>query len=405
MPFDAIVVGARCAGSPTAMLLARRGHRVLLLDRARFPSDIMSTHLIKPCGVARLAAWALLDRLVASKCPPITEMVSDAGDAPLSGCPPPRDGFGQQYAPRRVVLDHLLVEAAVESGAELREGFRVDELLRDGDRVVGIRGRGSAGAPVEERAPLVIGADGIRSVVARAVDAPSYDATPALACWYYAYWSGIPLEVFRISLPRGRAVLAFPTHHDLVCILVGWPRAEFDAVRADIEGHYLAALEANPELAAQARAGRRAERFVGTAEVPNFFRCPWGPGWALVGDAGYHRDPLTGWGIADAFRDAELLAEAVDEGARGARPLDEAMAAYEAQRNAAAKPYYDRTVQAAALTGPAEWLLRFRGALRSQPREADRFMGAIAGTVPLDEFWEPDNVARILAVGARDGSG
>ena len=143
--YDAIVVGARCAGSPTAMLLARKGYRILLVDRATFPSDTMFTHFIHPPGIARLKRWGLLERLAASNCPPFYKMSLDLGSFVLNGAPPPVDGVAEHYCPRRTALDKILVEAAVEAGAELREGFLVHEILMNGDRVSVIRGRTAGG--------------------------------------------------------------------------------------------------------------------------------------------------------------------------------------------------------------------------------------------------------------------
>src|SRR5437764_6275884 len=154
--YDAIVVGARCAGAPTAMLLARRGYRVLLADRATFPSDMISGHYIHQAGVARLKRWGLLERLMATGAPPIRRMRLDVGPLALVGSPTPLDGVADAFAPRRTVLDALLVDAAVAAGAELRQGFAVQELLWEGDRVVGIRGRSPAGATVTERARGVV---------------------------------------------------------------------------------------------------------------------------------------------------------------------------------------------------------------------------------------------------------
>ena len=170
--YDAIVVGARCAGSPTAMLLARAGYRVLLVDRAGFPSDTLSTHYIHQPGVARLRRWGLLDRVVATGCPPARRMTFDVGPFALSGAPTPADGADAAYAPRRYLLDQILLEAASAAGAEVRERFSVGELLIEDGRVTGIRGRQAGGATVTERAAIVIGADGMRSRVARAVGAP-----------------------------------------------------------------------------------------------------------------------------------------------------------------------------------------------------------------------------------------
>lgn len=398
MSYDAIVVGARCGGAATAMALARRGYRTLLLDRATFPSDIMSTHLVKPSGVSRLRRWGLLPRVATSGCPPVTVISVDLGDFALTAPLPPVDGLREMFAPRRTVLDTILVAAAVHAGAELREAVTVQDLLWSGDTVSGVRARTRKGTTFEERGRIVVGADGMRSRVAQVVEAPSYDEVPTRACWYYSYWSSLSLNEFRVHVRRGRYVLAFPTNDALTCILVGWPLADFHTVRAAPDEHVHAALAAAaPDLAARVREGQREERYVGTADVPGYFRRPFGRGWALVGDAGYHRDPSTGWGIADAFRDAELLADAIDDGFMGRRPLDETLADYERARNADARPYYERTCQAAALGSPPRAVLELRAALRYQPEETSRYLGAIQGTVSIREYFAPDNIARIIA--------
>ena len=248
--YDAIVVGARCAGAPTAMLLARRGHRVLLVDRATFPSETMSTHMVKPPGIARLKRWGLLDAVAGSGCPAITRFSSDAGDFRLAGSPTPLDSVAEAYAPRRTVLDKILVDAAAVAGAEVREDFAVDDLLADGDRVVGIRGRSRGSPAMVERARIVVGADGRHSFVARAVDALAYDTRPPLTTTYYTYWADVPTSGLESYIGDRRFSIAFPTHAGLTCTFHQWPRDEFHAVRADIEGGVLRALEAlAPDLA------------------------------------------------------------------------------------------------------------------------------------------------------------
>jgi flavin-dependent dehydrogenase len=176
------------------MLLARKGYRVLLVDRDSFPSDHLSTHWIHQPGVARLERWGLREHLAASGCPPITSISMDLGPFTLRGTPPPYGDVAEAYCPRRTVLDKLLVDAAAEAGAELREHFSVQDLVWDGDRVSGITGRSASGTTVTERARMVIGADGIHSLVARQVQAPTYNTKPALACAYYSYWSGVELS-------------------------------------------------------------------------------------------------------------------------------------------------------------------------------------------------------------------
>ena len=394
--YDVIVVGARCAGAPTAMLLAQRGYRVLLADRATFPSDTLSTHFIKPPGVAMLRRWGLLDQVIASGCPPVARFRFDYGPVVLAGSPPPLDGGAECYAPRRTILDTILVQAAARAGAEVRPAFTVDGVLTDGGRVVGIRGHARGGAALTERARLVVGADGRRSRVARAVAAPAYRARPTLTCAYYTYWSDVPSgeEIEGYFLPR-RVILVFPTNDGQVCVFLQWPRAEFRSVRADAEGHVWAAVEQVPGLAERLRAGQRAARLAGTGDLPNFFRTPYGPGWALAGDAGYHRDPLTAQGISDAFRDAQLLSDAIDAGLAGRQPLATALAGYQRQRDEAAMAMYELTCQRAALEPPMPQMIRLLAALRGNQDDTDRFIGVIAGTVPVSEFFAPGNIQRI----------
>ena len=206
--YDAIVVGARCAGSPTAMLLARKGYKVLLVDRTVFPSDMaFSNHFVHQAGAACLQRWGLLERLAATGCPPITEDFFDYGDFSLTGPVPPADGVNTAFAPRRIVLDPILAAAAAESGVELREGFSVQELVWDNGRVTGIRGR-HKGATLTDKARIVIGADGMFSAVAKAVQAPAYSSSPPLEGSWYAYWSGV--RMYSVRCAGNDSSCAFP---------------------------------------------------------------------------------------------------------------------------------------------------------------------------------------------------
>jgi flavin-dependent dehydrogenase len=354
--YDAIVVGARCAGSPTAMLLARQGHRVLVLDRDELPSDIMSTHYIQPAGTLALERWGVLDALIASGCPPLDHITVRLGD--LSMVPPREPGMPEAtYCPRRTVLDKILVDAAREAGAEVREGVSVQELTFDGDRVTGVKARSRDGATVHEQAKVVIGADGMHSFVARAVSAPEYNTREAMNCGYYSYWSNLDTDGAQLCMGEKTGLLAFPTHDGMVCLAVMRPIADFKEFRSDIDGHFRRYVrETLPFVGEQLETAKREEKYVGTADTRNYFRKPYGPGWALVGDAGYHRDPVTGLGIADAFRDAELLAGALHAGFSGEGPLEEALAGYERQRNEAAQPDYERTLFFAMLPSKEEVL-------------------------------------------------
>ena len=399
--YDAIIVGARCAGAPTAMLLGRKGYRVLLVDRARFPSDTISKHIIWPHGAEIMARWGLLDRLAATGCPPIARnLIFDVGPFALKGAVLDTNGGRGGFCPRRTVLDTLLVNAAVEAGAELREEFSVEALLWEGDRVAGMRGHSRTGGVVEERARIVIGADGMRSLVATAVGAPAYDTRPPLTTNYYSYFSGFAAGDLEQYVRDYQAVGCFPTHDGLTLIAVLWPSSRFEEVRADIEGHVWKVLESTPGVRDRLRAARREAKWLGTAGVPNYFRRPYGPGWALVGDAGYDKDPITAQGISDAFIDAEQLTAALDDGWSSRRPLTEALADHQSRRDQRAKPLYDFTCQLATLEPPPPPMQRLFAALRFDPDATNQFYAAITGSRPLPDFMHPDNLDRIMASAA-----
>jgi flavin-dependent dehydrogenase len=394
--YDAIIVGARVAGSPVAMLLARTGYRVLLVDRDRFPSDTMSTHYIHKPGVAQLQEWGLLDRVLATGAPPIYRLTTSRAGIALSGMPP-HPGVSFTLCPRRHALDQVLVDAAVEAGAEFRDGFVVDALLWDSGAVVGVRGHRKGGYPVEERARVVIGADGMRSMVARAVAAPEYNTRPSMGCGYYAYFSGVPMDGAEVHFRRDTIVFGFPTNDGQTCIAVEYPNRAFAAIRSDHEGAFYRALEGVPGLAARVASGRRESRFEGTGDLPNFFRKPYGPGWALVGDAGYHKDPVTGLGITDAFLDARRLVEALDDGFSGRQPLDQALTCYEQRRNARAFPLYEVALQSVSFQPPSTEQVMLLQALQGNQEDTDRFLGITSDAEALAAFMAPENLGRIIA--------
>lgn len=396
--YDVIVVGARVAGSPTAMLLARQGFRVLLVDRMRFPSDMMSSHFIHAYGVARLARWGLLGRLLDTGCPPVSRLASDWETVSLTGTPTPYEGIDFGVCPRRTVLDHLLLQAAVEAGAHVEQGCAVTGLLGDGATVTGVRLRHGGGAERAVTARWVVGADGMRSLVARTVGAPEYHTIDSLTVTYLTYFENLPMDRLLIHWRPGRCVPAIPTNDGLTVVLCGWPHAEWRTYRSDIEGHFFDTIRthATPEFAERVRAARRVERFVGTHHAPNFFRKPYGPGWALVGDAGYHKDPVTALGIGDAFRDAELLADGLCDVLAGRRGAEDALGGYERRRNELAEPIYRYTIEQARYE-PLEPLKRLvLQALQDNDEARSRFFGVLAGSVHPAEFSSPINVARIL---------
>ena len=389
--YDAIVIGARCGGSPTAMLLARSGYRVLLVDKATFPSDTMSTHLAHPPAVAALDRWGILDKLEATNCPPVTRYSFNFGPVTVAGTPRPSNGTDRAYCPRRIVLDALLVEAAVEAGAEMREAFTVEEVLMEDGLVTGIRGHAKGGDTVTERAKVVIGADGRHSIVAKAVEPESYNEVPPLAPAYYAYWSNLPTDGFDtyIRAESGRGWAAIPTHDGLTCVVQGTPQEDFATTKKDVEGTYLEGFDLAPEFAERIRAATRESGFMGAGDLAGYFRKPYGPGWALVGDAGYHKHPITAFGITDAFRDAEAVATALDESFAGRRPYEEAMADYQRARDEEAMPIYVFTCDFAKLEPPPPEMQQLIGSMQGDQDAQDGFVSVMAGTLPAPEFFGP----------------
>jgi len=367
------------------MLLARQGQRVLLVDQTSFPSDTLSTHMIHAPGIAALRRWGLLDQVIASGAPPVGTYSFDFGPFTIAGTPRPADGSSIGYGPRRFILDKILVDAAADSGAEVREQFTVDEVVIEDGVVIGIRGHAKDGKPVLDTARVVIGADGRNSHVAKAVRAERYNEKPKLQWSYYTYWSGLPVNGFEIFVRPDR----------LTMLVVGWPFAESVAYKADIEANYLKTLELAPSFADRVRGANREERFSG-GSVPNFFRKPFGPGWALVGDAGYNKDPITAQGMSDAFRDAERCATALDEAFSGVRTYEDAMSGYQKTRDTQALPIYEFTTQLATLEAPPMEMQQLLGAVHGNLDAMDAFVSLTAGTVSPVEFFDTENIARIM---------
>jgi len=256
--YDAIVIGARAAGSPTAMLLARKGYSVLAVDRATFPSDTLSTHVVHAPGVAALQRWGLLDAVIATGCPPITGYQFDFGPITISGTTKPVDGITTAYAPRRSVLDAILVNAARDAGVEVREDYNVDEVIVADGRVVGIRS-----GDREDRARIVIGADGRNSHVAKAVGASEYNTKPRLQYSYFTYFSGLPTDKLENFIRPDRGFGVAPTNDGQTMVVAGWPYAEAQAYKADVEGNFFQTLRMVPEFAARVAKAKQEAPFLG----------------------------------------------------------------------------------------------------------------------------------------------
>ena len=396
--YDVIVVGARCAGASTAMLLGRQGYKVLLVDRAVFPKDIPHGHFIHRHGPQRLARWGLLERITATNCPAVTTMTTDFGDFALTGHDLAVEGVAMGIGPRRSQFDKVLVDAAVAAGVELRDGFTVEEFSSDGERITGIRGRDQrSGALVSETATITIGADGRNSRLAQAVAAPTYEVTAPVTCWYFSYWSDVPSDALSVFVHNRRVIFAFPTNDNLFAIFMAWPAAELNEVRTNVEAAFMAVVRDIPALAALTADARRVERFYGATDLPNFFRKPFGPGWALVGDAGCHKDPYLALGICDALRDADYLVDALASGLSAGGDLEAALAGYEAQRNAASMEQFRQNLHLAQFKPMPPEAMVLRQKLRDRPADTQRFYLANQGMLPRETFFNPENMQRIMA--------
>ncbi len=345
---DVVVVGARVAGAASAMLLARMGHDVVLVDRADLPSDTISTHQIARTGVLALRRWGLLDEVLASGAPALREVTFHADGESVTRIVKDRFGVDHLVAPRRYILDAILADAAVRAGATLRTGVTVGGLhINDLGRATGVYGRDRDGGPVDIDARFVIGADGLNSRVARSVGAGFVVDRGTGGSARYAYYRGVPWS--GIEFYTGHRCLAgiFPTNDGEACIWICTPETDARAARRS-EGSTAAAFEAQlrrgaPALADRLRAAHRTSPVSGMLRTPNHVRRAYGDGWALVGDAGFHRDTVTGHGISDAFRDSEFLAAALDGALRGETRDLTALAGYQSRRDQALQEVFDLT--------------------------------------------------------------
>ena len=395
--YDILIVGTRCAGAPLALLLARKGYNVLGVDRAQFPSDTVSTHFMWPRTTASLAKWGLLDKLAATGCPMIDQVTADYGAIALRGRPSSVDGTAAMYSPRRIVLDNLLVDAAREAGAEIREATTFRELVWAEDRVVGARLQDANGRLIEEYAAVVVGADGMWSPVARAAGAATNVEHQSLTCGYYAYWAGVPTDGVEFYVRHGLDILVFPTHDGLTCIWAGRSHDDWDTYRRDVEGTYRGIIEQAPSLAKRLKSSQQVSPFKGTSKLLNFYRQSFGKGWALVGDAAYHRDPLPGMGIGDAFLGAHLLADALAYGlSDNTARLDSSLAAYQSTFRDTTMPIFEYTLKAASLKDPTSAIPIYGEDAQSR-EETTRFMDVLSGNIPFKGVFNPPNIARLLA--------
>jgi 2-polyprenyl-6-methoxyphenol hydroxylase-like FAD-dependent oxidoreductase len=337
---DVVVVGARAAGATTAMLLARFGLDVLLVDRSRYGSDTMSTHALMRGGVMQLSRWGLLDQVIAAGTPPVHRATFRFAGEIVPIDIKPAHGIDALYAPRRTVLDPILVDAAVAAGVDVRFGVTVADIMLDADGAArGVTGHTADGQPFHARARLVIGADGIRSRVAARVGAAAERVGTASTSVTYGYWDGLETDGYEWIFRPDAAAGVIPTNDGQSCVFVSASprrigRGGLDVLRA-------IAAESSADLAARLDAATSPTSTRTFAGMPGHVRRSWGRGWALVGDAGYYKDPLSAHGLTDALRDAELLARAVVLVVVDGVDERDALAGYQATRDSLSAALFD----------------------------------------------------------------
>jgi flavin-dependent dehydrogenase len=344
---DIVIVGARAAGSATALLLARMGHDVVVLDRDEFPSDTNSTHQIARTGVIALKRWGLLAPVLESGAPAIRQVMFHSGGESMARTVKDKSGVDLLVAPRRYVLDTLLAQAADRAGAAVRTGVRVNGVhLDDAGRATGVHGLDRDGSPVEISGRFVVGADGLNSRVARSVGAEVIEDRGARGATIYAYFDGPSWPAIEFFVGDRTFAGIFPTHDGQACIWVCAPTEDVRAARrradSGLQAFHDLVRRGASTLADRLTSARRTSSVRGMLRSPNHLRRAYGPGWALVGDAGYHRDASTGHGISDAFRDAELLAVALDRALRGETEAS-ALADYQSQRDQRLRQVFEIT--------------------------------------------------------------
>jgi flavin-dependent dehydrogenase len=361
--YDAVVAGARCAGAATAMLLAREGLRVLVVDRGRYATDTLSTHALMRGAVAQLAHWGLLAPIEAAPTPVVRTTSFHYAEREVRVAIRARDGVAGLVAPRRILLDRVLVDAARAAGAEVVYGVRVSDLVRGtGGRVAGVVIEDGDGNLSRVLCDVVVGADGLHSTVARLAGAEAYAVGRHAGGVVYGYFEGLPNDGYHWHFRPGASAGRIPTGDGLTCVFAGTTARRFqDQVGRDVAAGFARVLaEAAPELGAAVAAARRDGSLRGTAGQTGVLRRPVGAGFALVGDAGCYKDPITAHGITDALRDAELAAEAIVEGSPAA------FARYHATRDALARGIFELSDRIASFEWDLEGLERLHLALSDE---------------------------------------
>jgi len=394
--FDVAIVGARCAGSPLAALLAGRGLRVCVVDGARFPSETLSTHVIQPCGVAALRRLGVLDPLLAAGAVPLTRFTLVAGDARIDAdLEDQAEAFGATgLCVRRVTLDELLVRAAASAGAEVRTGEKVCSLLRENGRIQGVEtARGAL------RARLVVGADGRRSTVAALVGAPEYHLAPPGRVFAWAYYEGVADREPRLRLGRlgDLAFLSSPTDGGLYMAGACPSMRDRASFLAERERRFAACLREWPELDELLAGATRVGSIRVMASWRGYFRSAAGPGWVLVGDSGHFKDPTPAQGISDAMRQAERLADAIETGLGGRADIDAQLGRWWRWRDEDAYEMHRFASDLGAPGRPGPLHVQVIRDLAGEPAATEQMLRMLNHELRPSELFTPRRLGRALA--------
>lgn len=401
--FDVIIVGGSVSGAPTAAWLARKGHKVLVLEKAVFPRDANSTHFIWPRGMSYLNRLGVAGKIL-EKTPHFKQLeVSIEGISLRGGVPMQAikdrflalhgndDGVVDYYSgPRRFHLDQVLLDEARNSGADVREGTGVDSLITEDGVVCGVRATGPDGQAIEARAPVVIGADGRMSQFANHVSSQKIKVREKSTFAYYGYYSGINKPELCIHKKGRFGTAIFPTMDNKHLVLVYGPTAWWSDFSKDAEANFIKTYEfVAPDVAALVKQGKREEDFKAMGRMVAFHRENWGQGWALVGDAGSFKDQWTAMGITHSLRDAELMSTYVDRVLKQELSWDAAMTEYSAVRMADYEGYWDLVCDGAEMKPYTREQLEFFHAIQGDQAKVDHFMGQVGDTVRLDDAIVP----------------
>jgi flavin-dependent dehydrogenase len=397
--YDALVVGARIAGSTIAARLAQQGRKVLLVDRDEFPSDTISTHGLAFNAVDSLRRLGVLDRIEAAGFRRIFRHRAWVEDISIEAPAGPPGTYS--IVPRRIVLDQILIDRAVECGAELQQRARVDGLLVESGAVVGAIVQHIGGEKREVRARVVVGADGKQSQIAQWVDADKYDERPVGRPIYYGYFHGVtPLEgpTIEIFFGANRIGFCLPMRPDEHCLVIEAQPEDFSNIRQNSTRWFRDEFSTLPGMAERLQRAQLEGRMLGTRGVENFFRKPYGPGWALTGDAAYVRDPCTAYGIGDALLQSFLMAKALGTWLDGAE-WESTMEAFRQRRDTLLRPLFEQTIAATALRDePQGHLDPLRAVLLNQ-HDARLVIRALPGL--LDQVFEPMDRFRHAFIASR----